>query len=130
MASLLGVCQVMSFEGESGMILEELYDDSVIGHYNFGYESGKIDVLTMLVVLLDEKDTRVAVSKFFHSLVEMIALVYAPYNLPLVLSGGVFQNRVPLELVYDRFPEAIISSAIPPNDGGIALGQVAFIGNL
>jgi len=126
-ASLLGICQVMSFEGESGMLLEELYDSSIVGHYNFGYEDGKIDVLPMLVEMLAENETTIVVSKFFHSLVEMIAVVYAPYDLPLVLSGGVFQNRVLLGLVLERFPEAIISNAIPPNDGGIALGQIASI---
>ncbi len=125
-ASLLGVCQVISFEGEIGMLLEELYDSSVVGHYTFGYESGIIDVLPVVKVLLDEKDTSVAVSKFFHTLVEMIDVVYTEYkDLPLVLSGGVFQNRVLLELVFERFPEALVPNLFPPNDGGIALGQVA-----
>ena len=125
-ASLLGVCQVMSFEGESGMMLEELYDSSIVGHYVFTYEGGVIDVLPVVKALLDEIDTSVAVSKFFHTLVEMIAIVYDGYkDLPLVLSGGVFQNRVLLELVFKRFPEAIVPNLFPPNDGGIALGQVA-----
>jgi len=123
-ASLLGICQVMSFEGESGMMMEELYDSSVVGYYSFGYENGKIDILPMLVEMLAQNNTTIAVSKFFHTLVEMIAMVYAPYDLPLVLSGGVFQNKVLLGLVLERFPNAIISHAIPPNDGGIALGQV------
>jgi hydrogenase maturation protein HypF len=114
----------MSFEGESGMSFEELYDNSVTGHYTFGYAEGQIDVLPLIKEILTESETKVAVSKFFHTLVEMIAMVYEPYDLPLVLSGGVFQNRVLLELVFDRFPEAVISNAIPPNDGGIALGQV------
>jgi hydrogenase maturation protein HypF len=123
-ASLLGICQVMSFEGESGMLLEELYDSSVTGHYPFGYTEGQIDVLPLIKEMISESETKVAVSKFFHTLVEMIAMVYEPYDLPLVLSGGVFQNRVLLELVFDRFPDAVISNRVPPNDGGIALGQV------
>ena len=123
-ASLLGICQVMSFEGESGMLLEALYDDSVEGYYSFEYKEGKIDFLPMIEALLTEDNASVAVSKFFHTLVEMIAVVYAPYDFPLVLSGGVFQNRVLLALVFERFPKAMISNAIPPNDGGIALGQV------
>ncbi len=123
-ASLLGVSQVMSFEGESGLLLEELYESSVKGYYDFGYDDGKIDVLPMLAEVLAEDETRVAVSKFFHTLVEMIALVYKPYDLPLVLSGGVFQNRVLLALILQRFPRAIIAHTIPPNDGGIALGQI------
>lgn len=123
-ASLVGVCHVMSFEGESGMMLEELFDSSVKGYYTFGYENEKIDILSLLTQLLNEKNIVTAVSKFFHTLVEIIARVYEPYDLPLVLSGGVFQNRILLSLVLDKFPKAIISNAIPPNDGGIALGQV------
>lgn len=123
-ASLLGICQVMSFEGESGMMLEELFDSSVNGYYSFTYANGKIDILPLISELLEEKNTVIAVSKFFHTLVEIIATVYKPYNLPLVVSGGVFQNRVLLGLVLDKFPKAIISNSIPVNDGGIALGQV------
>ncbi|MCF6245106.1 MAG: carbamoyltransferase HypF [Sulfurovum sp.] len=124
-ASLLGVCHVMSFEGESGMLLEELYDTSVAGHYSFGYDDGIIDVLPMIKALLEESDATVAVSKFFHTLVEMIAVVYEKYrNLPLLCSGGVFQNRVLLKLLLDKFPHAQVPNLFPPNDGGIALGQV------
>lgn len=130
-ASLLGVLQVMSFEGESGMLLEELYDDSVLGHYSFTYDNGKIDLLPMVKSLLHEEDRRVAVSKFFHTLVEMIAAVYQEYSyLPLVLSGGVFQNRVLLERLFERFPKAIVPNIFPPNDGGIALGQMIADTNL
>lgn len=125
-ASLLGLCQVMHFEGESGMLLEELYDSSVVGHYTFAYENGLIDVLPLVKALLDETDTNIAVTKFFHTLVEMIAVVYDRHkDLPLVLSGGVFQNRVLLELMFERFPEALVPNLFPPNDGGIALGQIA-----
>jgi len=124
-ASLLGVCQVMSFEGESGMMLEELYDASVTGYYDFGYEEGVINVLPIIKASLGENDKTVAVSKFFHTLVEMIAVVYAAHKtIPLVLSGGVFQNRVLLELVFEKFPEAMVPNLFPPNDGGIALGQI------
>ena len=123
-ASLLGVCQVMSFEGESGMMLEELYDKSVVGHYTFGYEKGLIDILPLIKEMLVEDDVVVAISKFFHTLVEIIVMVSKAYDLPLVLSGGVFQNRILLALVLERFPEALISYTIPPNDGGISLGQV------
>ncbi|HIQ46635.1 MAG TPA: carbamoyltransferase HypF, partial [Sulfurovum sp.] len=130
-ASLLGVVQVMSFEGESGMLLEELYDNSVLGHYSFTYDNGKIDLLPMVKLLLHEEDRRVAVSKFFHTLVEMIAAVYQEYSyLPLVLSGGVFQNRVLLERLFERFPKAIVPNIFPPNDGGIALGQMIADTNL
>ncbi|MEA3418757.1 MAG: carbamoyltransferase HypF [Campylobacterota bacterium] len=125
-ASLTGVCQVMSFEGESGMLLEELYDASVQGVYPFSIEYGKISFLKMIEEITMEPDVKVAVSKFFHTLVEIIYALHQQVDLPLVLSGGVFQNRVLLELVLDKIPDAILPNEIPPNDGGIALGQVMF----
>ena len=48
----------------------------------------------------------------------------------VALSGGVFQNRLLLELVDDglaeRGFEVLKHSLIPPNDGGITLGQAAY----
>ena len=48
----------------------------------------------------------------------------------VALSGGVFQNRLLLELVDDglaeRGFEVLKHSLIPPNDGGISLGQAAY----
>jgi len=126
-ASLLGVCQMMSFEGESGMLLEELYNPEVTGSYKFPYEEGVIDILPIVKGIMGEKDVSAAVSKFFHTLLEMIAVVYEEYDdLPLVLSGGVFQNRVLLKLVLEKFPDAYIPNLFPPNDGGIALGQAVY----
>lgn len=125
-ASLTGVCQVMSFEGESGMLLEELYDASVQGSYPFSIKEGRISFLEMIEKIVMEPNVNVAVSKFFHTLVEIIDTSHQQYDLPLVLSGGVFQNRVLLGLLLNRIPDAILPNEIPPNDGGIALGQVMF----
>ena len=47
----------------------------------------------------------------------------------VVLSGGVFQNRILLEAVAARLDDAglrvLVPRALPPNDGGIAYGQAA-----
>lgn len=123
-ASLTDVCHIMSFEGESGMLLEELYDENVKGYYTFTFDEGIVDILPMIQEILEERDSSVAVSKFFNTLVEVIKHFHALYDVPLVLSGGVFQNRVLLGLVLEAIPTAIISNHIPPNDGGIALGQI------
>ena len=124
-ASLLGIIHVMSFEGESGMMLEALYDASIKGSYSFRYEENIINIDPMIQEIILEKNTSTAVSRFFHTLVEIISTVYKDYELPLVLGGGVFQNRILLELIWKKFPNAIIGNKFPPNDGGIALGQIA-----
>jgi len=123
-ASLTDVCQVMSFEGESGMQMEEFYDASVTTFYEFGFKDGIIDILPIIKAINEENNSVVAISKFFNTLIEIIESLHKKYDLPLVLSGGVFQNRVLLGLVLERIPTAIIGNKIPPNDGGIALGQV------
>ncbi len=123
-ASLTDVCQVMSFEGESGMRMEEFYDASITGFYAFDIKDEIIDTLPIIKAINEENNRVVAISKFFNTLVEIIESLHKKYDLPLVLSGGVFQNRVLLGLVLERIPTAIIGNKIPPNDGGIALGQV------
>ena len=50
-------------------------------------------------------------------------------DLPVVLGGGVFQNKLLVELISEEFANApqrlIVPSAIPINDGGLAAGQLA-----
>jgi hydrogenase maturation protein HypF len=123
-SSLTGICQVMSFEGESGMLLEELYDERITDSYQITYQDEKIEFLEMIREITKEQNQKVAISKFFNTVVEIINTLYRQYNLPLVLSGGVFQNRVLLELILKKIPKAVLPSEIPPNDGGISLGQI------
>ena len=123
-ASLTGVCQVMSFEGESGMLMEEYYDKDITDAYSFNCTEDVIDMLPMIEAISQEIHPKVAISKFFNTLVEIIHTLHQRYNVPLLLSGGVFQNRVFLELVLTKIPTALVSNQTPPNDGGIALGQI------
>ncbi len=124
-ASLTGICHKMSFEGESGMLLEEFYDRSITDSYTICIFNSEIDFLPMIEEMLNEKQPEIAVSKFFNTLVEIIVMISAKYNrLPIVLSGGVFQNRVLLKLILQKIPNVLIPNEIPPNDGGISLGQL------
>jgi len=129
-ASLLGVNQVVSYEGESGLMLEELYNKDEKATYPFEFKDGTINIRPLVLEIIKEDNKSKAVSKFFNTLIEIIATIYKKHsNLPLVASGGVFQNRVLLELLIERFPNVYLPSQIPPNDGGIALGQTALILN-
>jgi hydrogenase maturation protein HypF len=71
---------------------------------------------------------------FHRSIAEMLATVcYAireQTRLDVVaLSGGVFQNRLLLEQLVKRLKQmsftVYINRRVPPNDGGISLGQIA-----
>ncbi len=128
-SSLLNVIQVCSYEGESGLLLESLYDVNVKNYYEFDIENGIIDFSKIVTQILNEKENKIAVSKFFNTLVEIIYGMWKIYNLPIVLSGGVFQNRVLLRLIMKRIPHAILAKDFVSNDSAIAYGQAVSIIN-
>ncbi|MDT8338882.1 MAG: hypothetical protein RQ763_06760 [Sulfurimonas sp.] len=64
-----------------------------------------------------------AVSKFFNTIVEIIYEMHNKYNLPLVLGGGVFQNRILLRLIMQKIPDVILPEMFVSNDSAIAYGQ-------
>jgi hydrogenase maturation protein HypF len=71
----------------------------------------------------------VTAAKFHHGLVEAIVLVARRVGQArVVLTGGCFQNRYLTECAVRRLQEAGFRpywhQRVPPNDGGIALGQV------
>ncbi|NEW59996.1 carbamoyltransferase HypF [Sulfurovum sp. bin170] len=122
-ASLLNIVQVCSYEGESGLLLESFYNENIRDHYRFYFDDGQIDFSNIVIQILEESDRNRAVSKFFNTLVEIIVAMYQKYNLPLVLGGGVFQNRVLLRLIMDKIPNVILPKDFVSNDGAIAYGQ-------
>ncbi len=122
-ASLLDVVQVCSYEGESGLLLESFYDENSAEYYEFSTQDNEIDFSQIVKQILDEKDVRVAVSKFFNMIVEIVYGMHKKYDLPLVLSGGVFQNRVLLRLIMRKIPDVILPESFVSNDAAIAYGQ-------
>ncbi|MFT7824360.1 MAG: hypothetical protein ABXS92_06305 [Sulfurimonas sp.] len=126
-ASLTGICHKGTYEGESGLRMETCYDESITECYPFEIVEGVIDWSMMVENLLRENDPARSVSKFFNTLVEIIYTVYCSEGLKLVLSGGVFQNATLLRLVIRKIPDVTVGGEIPVNDGGIAVGQAAYI---
>jgi hydrogenase maturation protein HypF len=68
-------------------------------------------------------------AKFHRGLARGIADVCRQFDLPVVLTGGVFQNRLLTEATLDELvgvgADVGRHSTIPPNDGGLAAGQLA-----
>lgn len=72
----------------------------------------------------------VLATRFHAALADAIVRVGELHgSLPVVLSGGVFQNRVLVEMVTRRMAGRAqllgLPGVIPPNDGGLAAGQLA-----
>jgi hydrogenase maturation protein HypF len=123
-SSLSGICQTMSFEAQGAMLMEKYYDKDIKESYPFIYKDEIIHIIPMIKAITKESNPKIIISKFFNTIIEIIYSVHKAHNLPLVLSGGVFQNRVLLEQLLLKIPTAIIGDRVSPNDESIALGQV------
>jgi hydrogenase maturation protein HypF len=145
-ASLIGVRQISRYEGQAAMELEWMAAQSTESRsYDFAItepgDEGKpaeLDWAPMVHGILADvaraaKQEDMA-RKFHNTLAEMIASVVErtavtlPVTLPVALSGGCFQNRLLTESTVTRLQAAGVKvywhQRVPPNDGGIALGQV------
>ncbi len=139
-ASLLGLCQKSSFEGEAAMALEFAANGQSGKPYSFSLSVADGEVLVvdwqpLLEELLTDISRREPVGQCaarFHSTLAEIALAVAQrVDVPdVALTGGCFQNRLLSETTIERLRAAgfhpIWHKQVPPNDGGIALGQVVW----
>jgi hydrogenase maturation protein HypF len=140
-AAICGVRLEVSYEGQAAIEFEALADPAGGEPYPFPMEAGTMIVLnprpTMMAVLADI-DAGVpvsAISARFHQTIAgatseacVIAAERASLD-TVVLSGGVFQNRLLLRLTAAALEDAglrvLTPRLLPPNDGQIAYGQVA-----
>jgi len=132
-ASLLNIRHTLSYEGQASMMLEDLYDYSVKDAYPFELKDGIIDWKLMFLALMEEREPVRAVSRFINTLAHICLRVAREVSLERVcLSGGVMQND-PLvskikELLENAGFRVYTHQKVPPNDGGLSLGQAVFGG--
>jgi hydrogenase maturation protein HypF len=136
-ASLLGIRQVVTFEGQAAMELESVMGSEVSEAYPFGLSNAVpqiIDWAPMISEILIDLRRGISPSiisaKFHNTLADIIVEVARQVVTPkIVLTGGCFQNRYLLEQAVQRLSQAGFKpywhQRVPPNDGGIALGQIA-----
>jgi hydrogenase maturation protein HypF len=131
-ASLAGIRHEVTYEGQAAAELESLFDAGEPGAYPMpGLDARD----TIAAVARDAAAGAGAplISARFHRGVaaatarECAAIAEARGLDLVVLSGGVFQNRVLLELTRDdlerRGLRVLVPRLLPPNDGGISYGQ-------
>ncbi len=134
-AGLLGVSRRQAFEGEAATRLEGLVTKTAVLEDGWRIDGGVLDLLPLLGRLADGVEPTVG-ANLFHgtliaALVEWVAAAASARNLQTVaLSGGCFLNKILTEGLVVGLParglQALIARAVPPNDGGLSLGQ-AFI---
>jgi hydrogenase maturation protein HypF len=137
-ASLIGLRQQIRFEGQAAMELEFVLEGvETEKHYELPlvtrHPSLVLDWSPMIeAILADVKNgvsTGLISAKFHNALAEGIIVVARHVGRPrVVLTGGCFQNRYLTERAVKRLQAEGFSpywhQRVPPNDGGIALGQV------
>lgn len=118
-----------SFEGEAAMAVEFAAMKSEFNeHYDFEIRGRIIDWRPMIKQIMREPGPDTA-RKFHNTLAEIIvAVAQGQKERRILLTGGCFQNRLLLETTVKRLREAGFEPfwhrRIPPNDGGLAAGQV------
>jgi hydrogenase maturation protein HypF len=135
-ASILGVCQHNSYEGEAAMKLEVLAESCLeisTDYYPIQLQKNRIDWSPFISALLhdieEEKDVAVIAWKVFYSLYKMIAQLTGQFNATHVaFSGGVFQNALLVNLLTENMgaeTKLFFHRQLSPNDECIGFGQIA-----
>ncbi len=141
-AALLGFQHPISFEGEAAIHLQTLAETAPLPPYPFAIEKqrepwiiGFGPTLRGIVQDLRAGKARGEVAGRFHrtvaaALVEVCAALRTRHaRQDVVLTGGVMQNDFLLRLLVEglqaRGFKVHSHALVPPNDGGLALGQAA-----
>lgn len=128
----LGLTGTISFEAESGQVLENLaLQSDEIAFYPFKIKNSVVCLKEFYQAF--EKDLGVLeperiAKKFFNSLVEIITALIAPFKEHVVVcSGGVFCNQLLCEQLAKRLRglkrQYFFHKHFPPNDSSIPVGQ-------
>jgi hydrogenase maturation protein HypF len=139
-SSLLGIRQVATYEAQAAIELEAAAEGSMIGGpcYAFTIDETDFDPGPVIRSLVDDLRRGTSIQKMaagFHVAIANLVVDLARQERQetgidvVALTGGVFQNVVLTGMV-ERWLEAdgfevLTHRLVPPNDGGMALGQVA-----
>jgi hydrogenase maturation protein HypF len=141
-AGLCGLAKEITYEGEAAIALEglaSLRGSAANGERpEDGYAWSETDASAVVRAVVDDLEAGVDRSLVAHRFHRGLADFVVSTCLRLrdssgvnsvALSGGVFQNRLLVELLLPMLDEhafhVMRHSQIPPNDGGLSLGQVA-----
>ena len=131
-AALVGFTREQTFEGQAAMWLEHVaLATETAAAYAFDYADGELDYRPVLRgVVADRLAGRPAaeIARGFHAAVAgaVVTVADALAARRIVVSGGVFQNALLVELLAANLGDRLwLNHAVPPNDGGISLGQAA-----
>jgi len=133
-ASLIALRQVCSYEGQAAMELEYVAVGAVSDQgYDFRVQEqgGElvVDWEPIVRAIVEQPHDPAVAFKFHLTLANIVVAVAAKIGEPrVVLTGGCFQNKCLTEMAIQQLSAAGFRpywhQRVPPNDGGIALGQI------
>jgi len=146
-SALVGVCEAATFEGQPAIEFEAVVRSEETGVYPWAIAevNGRfvVDPKPIIRALVEDVSRRVEppiIAARFHNAVvafitEMCVRLREATSIETVaLSGGVFQNDVLARRLVSNLLErgfkVLVNRHVPPNDGGISLGQVAVANEL
>lgn len=139
-SALLGLCQISTFEGEAAMALEAVIDPAESGAYCWDVVEAEDSLIldpapAIHSLIADQRqgmNTGRIAARFHTGLAHLLRTVCLHLRRDtglnqVALSGGVFQNvtllKKTLPLLRAEGFEVLSHRLVPPNDGGLALGQ-------
>lgn len=141
-ASLLGLMDVQTYEGEAALKLETIaqrYFDTLetndqphyISQKSYIEEVPKDEIIAGIIADLKNGLSKEQIAfKFHYSLVKIVEKIVAGTDArKIAFSGGVFQNGLLVDLMLIHLEENFqlyFHEQVSPNDENIALGQLAY----
>lgn len=132
-SGLLGVCDIQHYEGQAAMQLEALVVSPRVQADGWSVIDGVLDLRPLLENLAAPGIDRVAGAELFHgtlaaALADWVAQAARATGISTVaLGGGCFLNRILTNaltpMLRARGLVPLLARALPPNDGGLSLGQ-------
>ncbi len=137
-AAMIGICQNITFEGQGAMALEYTIND-VKTEQTYPYHikestyplviDWQLIIESIIEDILQKRSHQEIAAKFHNTLVKIIInIAQKSQQTNVILTGGCFQNKYLTERTISQLKKQNFTPfwhhTVPPNDGGIALGQI------
>ena len=135
-SSLAGIRHTVNYEAQAAIEMEARVDPDEGGSYEFEISSGSVDPTALIHALVRDVRNKInpaIISARFHNgvadmtLQTCLAIRTQTGIRDVVLSGGVWQNltllKNSLSLLRSCGFQVFTHKIVPPNDGGLSLGQ-------
>lgn len=139
-ASVLGICDMVEFEAEAAIKLEQTAAANIDSFYTFDYTGDEIDTAAVMQQIITDLNDGTGVSviaaRFHNTLGEIIFKTAEKISREtgigkVLVSGGCFQNKYLLNYIRQRFRNSDMQlyehNKYPASDLGISIGQAVIV---